>query len=285
MAKFTVYSFVGSQWAGPMHLALAEKGFTDKDYDIKEIDLVAAENFEQEYLDINPNATIPSLTSPSLNKPLIESTDIVRYLDGLKEPRTLVPENAETKRRAQEILDLVHSSEVDTNMILLEARDPAELDEKKAGIWGLFLSNRQRKLDTEHAANPDHPFYGSKAQENGQVNQLYTTELGSAHESFFKNSHKRYEGFAAGTAKLEKLLVLPYAAGDAVTEADLHVVPWLAHAMMGAGTELSEIHNFEPLEKLIQKSAPEFKIGPRTREWWNNISETASFKKVFPNLH
>lgn len=37
-----VYSFVGSQWAGVVHLALAEKGFLQgTDYDIQEVDLGA----------------------------------------------------------------------------------------------------------------------------------------------------------------------------------------------------------------------------------------------------
>ena len=38
-AQFTVYSFVGSQWAGVVHLTLAEKGFAD--YNVKEVDLGA----------------------------------------------------------------------------------------------------------------------------------------------------------------------------------------------------------------------------------------------------
>lgn len=39
LSQFTVYSFVGSQWAGVAHLALAEKGFDREEYDLKEIDL------------------------------------------------------------------------------------------------------------------------------------------------------------------------------------------------------------------------------------------------------
>lgn len=39
LPQFTVYSFVGSQWAGVAHLALAEKGFDREEYDLKEVDL------------------------------------------------------------------------------------------------------------------------------------------------------------------------------------------------------------------------------------------------------
>lgn len=38
--KITVYSFPGSQWAGVVHLTLAEKGFIkDQDYHIKDVDI------------------------------------------------------------------------------------------------------------------------------------------------------------------------------------------------------------------------------------------------------
>ncbi|KAH6890284.1 hypothetical protein B0T10DRAFT_547843 [Thelonectria olida] len=283
--QFTLYSFVGSQWAGTAHLALAEKGFTEADYHLEEIDLVAASNFDPKYLEINPNGTVPSLTSPSLDKPLSESTDILRYLDKLKGGRTLVPEDGETKRRVQLILDLVHSSDVDTNVILLQARDAGELNGKKNSPWKQFVTNRQAKLDKERAAHPEHPFYGPKSDENGHLHNLYTTETGPAHESFFTATQERYRTFAEGMAKLEKLLVLPYAAGDAITEADFHVVPWLAHAMEGAGTEPSDKQNFEPLERLVQKSVPGFQVGPSTKKWWENMNATASFQKVYPVLH
>jgi len=35
----TLYSYVGSQWAGVPHLGLAEKGYDENEYDVKEIDL------------------------------------------------------------------------------------------------------------------------------------------------------------------------------------------------------------------------------------------------------
>jgi len=43
--------------------------------------------------------------------------------------------------------------------------------------------------------------------------------------------------------------------------------------------------DFGPLEALIQKTVPNFKVGPKTREWWSNMSKRESFKKVYPNLH
>jgi glutathione S-transferase len=83
--------------------------------------------------------------------------------------------------------------------------------------------------------------------------------------------------------KLETLLVLPYAAGEQVTHADLHAVPWLAHAM--AGVETKEIGDLSKLEVHIQKSVPAFKFGPKLRKWWENYTSREAFKEVYPELH
>ncbi|KAK5989324.1 hypothetical protein PT974_10839 [Cladobotryum mycophilum] len=284
MAKFTLYSFVGSQWVGVAHLALAEGGFTKDEYDLVEVDLGIADNFSPEYLAINPNGTVPSLTSPDLEKPLSESTDILRYINGFR-GGNLIPKDAAAKAKVQAILDVVHSDEVGTNLILLQFRDAGELEGKKTSPFNDFVSNRQARLVKERAAHPEHPFYGPKSEENGVLHKLYVTDIGDEHHKFFKLTHDMYRDFAQGMEKLDQLLVLPYAAGNNVTEADFHVVPWLSHAMAGAGTDPKDVQNFEVLEKLIQKSVSGFKVGGKTREWWSNISSTKAFKEVFSTLH
>ncbi|KAI8711415.1 GST N-terminal domain-containing protein [Fusarium sp. LHS14.1] len=282
--KLTLYSFVGSQWAGVAHLALAEKGFSADDYEIKEINLAAAENFAPEYLKINPNGTVPSLVSSALEKPLVESMDILRYVDSLGKA-TLVPRDSKMQQKAQQIIDHVHSADVNTNVILFDARDAKEMEAKKASKWKDFLQNRQNRLEHEHKAAPDNAFYSFKREENGAVNRLYAAEIGTDHQQFFEISHHQYRTFASGMNKLEDILVLPFAAGDSLTEADLHVIPWLSHALRGAGTEPTDIHNFGPLEELIRRSDPEFIVGPKIKQWWKTVSGTNSFKKVYPILH
>ena len=180
-------------------------------------------------------------------------------------------------------MDLVHSADVDTNVILLQARDEKELLQRISNM-GSFMSNRQKRLEAEHAANPDHPFYKSKMIENGTVYNFYSN-VGPQHQEFFEATHRGYQRFASGIDRLEKLLVLPYATGNNVTEADFHVVPWLSHAMVAAGTVTTEIQNLSTLESEIQKSVPEFNFGPKIKEWWFNISSTASFRQVFAVLH
>ncbi|KKO99657.1 maleylacetoacetate isomerase [Trichoderma harzianum] len=283
--QFTVYTSAASQWAQVAHLALAQKGVPEDKYDLKEIALMTGGNFDPEYIKVNPNGTVPSITSPSLDKPLIQSLDVLRYIDAFDGESTLVPSDPAVKAKAQPILDLVHSDDASTNTILLLARDDEEMKGKQNSFWKDFVGSRQARLEKEQAADPSHPFYGPKVQENGGLNKFYTTEVGEEHKNFFKNSDDAYRAFAQVLDKLDSLLVLPYAAGDAVTEADFHATVWLAHALFGAGTDATQIQDFSVLEKLIQKSVPSFTIGDKTRQWWASIAATDAFKKVYPTLH
>ncbi|KAI2639943.1 hypothetical protein GGS26DRAFT_587394 [Hypomontagnella submonticulosa] len=282
--KFTLYSFVGAQWVGVAHLGLVEKGFKQDDYEVKEVDLMAAENLNPEYLEINPNGTIPSLTSPSLARPLLESVDILRFLDEAK-GKSLAPKDPASHETMQKIIDLVHSDDVDTNLILLRARDREEMSAKRSGMWNDFVSARQAKLEERKVTHPNHPFYGPKSAENGALYKLYTSPSEDELQSFYETTHDMYRRFAAGLNELDSLLVLPYAVGGQLTEADLHIVPWLSHALWGAGTEPSDIQNFGTLEALVQKTVPDFKVGPKIKEWWSNIAKRQSFKEVYPRPH
>lgn len=194
--------------------------------------------------------------------------------------------------RAQQIIDLVHSAQLDTNILFFRARGAAELDAKKRGWHKAFIDTRQQRLETERAAAAaggdatPHPFYEPKLAENGSLYDVYARPAGhAADDAFFAESSELYQGFAAGMAELETLLVLPYAAGASLSEADLHVIPWLAHAMVAAESNVHRVHDFSTLEKVLAESVPGFKVGPRTQTWWEAVAKEASFQKVFPQLH
>ena len=185
--------------------------------------------------------------------------------------------------KAREIMDLVHSDRVSTNLILLQAQDAEEMRGKQNSMWKDFVVNRQNKLDHYHKQLPDHPFYGPKLEGNTPIYDLYLAEVGPQHEAFHEHTKEMYRAFAEGMAELDKLLVLPYALGDTVSTADLHIVPWLSHAMWGAGGK--DVQDFAPLEKLIGKSVPGFEVGARIKELWSNMSKRKAFQQVFPELH
>lgn len=248
---------------------------------------MGAGNFHPDYVKINKNGTIPSLTSPDLAAPLIESADILEWLNA-KGPSSspsssvdLVPKDEATTQAMKKLIDLVHGQDVSTNIILLEARDGEEMQAKQQSPFNDFVSARQRTLEDLCQRFPEDEFYQSRRAMNGALHQHYVSS--DNHPEFFDSSHADYRGFAAGMDRLESLIVLPYAAGQEVTLADLHIVPWLAHAMWGAGT--TQVDDFAPLEKLIQKTVPAFTVGPKTKQWWANMMQRESFKKVYPHLH
>ncbi|KAL3449890.1 hypothetical protein BJX65DRAFT_305905 [Aspergillus insuetus] len=282
--KLTLYASTASQWTYVPLLGLHEKEYKPDEYVVVDIDLLTAKNFEPDYLQINPNGTIPSMIVPGLSKALVDSVDILEYLDRSRPNASpLIPTDSSSKKRVQQLIEFVHSAQADTNLILLQARSYEELEGKKNSPWMTFLSNRQMVLKKYHAEDPSHPFYERRAARNGALLRLYTSDPSLEHTEFFERTHAQYHDFAAGLDHLDSLLVLPYATGPLITAADLHIVPWLAHAMWGAGGQ--DIHEFEPLEKLIHQSVPGFEVGGRIKEWWANISQRESFKECYPALH
>lgn len=179
----------------------------------------------------------------------------------------------------------MHSSQLDTNILFFHARSVPELDAKKTSWHKPFITVRHERLLAEQRAHQDHPFYASKSAENSPLYDIYQAAPGVADEAFFVESEKLYTGFAEGMEKLEKELVLPYAAGEELTEADFHMVPWLAHGMIAAGSDEERVSDFSTLEAVLGKSAPGFKVGPRTREWWATMGKEKAFQEVFPTLH
>lgn len=226
------------------------------------------------------------MTSEHLEAPLTQSRDILEYLDQLRPGTTkLSAEDPDARAKMEEVMGIVHDDALSTNLILLQARTKEELEAKRAGIWKTFVANRQAQLEKHQAQVPDHPFYPAKLKDNTPLHELYASESvdGPQVEEFFKTTHDGYRNFAAGLDRLDSAIVLPYVAGAQITHADLHVVPWLAHAMWGAGA--TEVNDFGPLETLIGKTVPGFKVGGRIKEWWANMSKRQSFQEVYPNLH
>jgi glutathione S-transferase len=228
---------------------------------------------------------VPSLTSDALLEALNDSADILEYLDSLHPDRSpLFPDDPEQRRRVKDLIVHVHQPQLSTNLILLQARDVAELEAKKASFWNDFIGNRQEKLVRYSASHPEVPLYASRVASNGALYDIYTDkEGGSEREVFFAETLREYEVFAAGLDQLDSMLFLPYAAGDKLTAADLHIAPWLAHALWGAGG--FGIEDLEPLQTLITKSVARFEFGEKTKTWWKNVSATESFRGVYPNLH
>lgn len=149
---------------------------------------VAAENFDPEYLKINPNGTLPSLVVPSLPQPIIDSHLILQYLDQSRtgsESPSLTPPDLANKATMDAIVDLMRSSDAVANLILLRARDEEEYNEKRAGPFAAYIALGQRTLEKYNSAFPNHIFYGPKAKENSVLHRIYMAGPGHERDAFF----------------------------------------------------------------------------------------------------
>jgi hypothetical protein len=189
---------------------------------------------------------------------------------------------SELKEKIDRLIELIHSNQLSTNILLLMARDKSEMSNDGFPRHD-FLKNRQSALEKYQEQVPNHSFYPGKLRENGSIHSVYVTQDEKVHEDFFQSSGAAYEGLLGGLEKLDWMLVLPYAAGESVTAADLHIVPWLSHALMAVGAQ--DMHDLDRLEKLLQKSNPNFKIGENTRKWWSKINDRRAVKDFYPKPH
>jgi len=126
-------------------------------------------------------------------------------------------------------------------------------------------------------------FYAAKREENATLHGIFTSATNAARIAFFEDTAAKYKTFAARLNELERSIRLPYAVGDYVTLADLHIVPSLSHTLFALKT--TDPSDFSKLEGRIQQVVPEFKLGPKIQEWWSNFGKRDSFQKVFSVLH
>lgn len=247
---------------------------------------VKAENFNPEYLKENPNGTVPTLTASHLNKPLVDTRQILEFLD-VSRPSVngpdLTPAGTQDKPAANALIELVHSSDLETSLVLYGCLDNSEIDRVKASPLYAYLAARQTALQKYHSADLANAYYGAKLKENGTLYSLFTDAPSADRDAFFEDTAAKYKKFAAGLNMLERQICLPYATGDHVTLADLHIIPWLSHTLWALGT--IDRSDFSKLEGGIQQTVPDFKIGPKIREWWNNFGKRDSFQEVFKVLH
>ena len=247
---------------------------------------VKAENFDPDYLKINPNGAVPTVTTSALNTPLVDTRPILEYLDHARSATgapSLTPTSDEDKATAQALIDLVHSDSLDTGLFLFGCLDDADVSQIKSCPLFDYLAARQVALKNHLSTDPSSMFYRSRLEENGRLHRIFTDASRSERDEFFRETAARLVKFADSFNMLGRHLRLPYAIGDNVSLADLHIVPWLSHSLWALGT--TDRSDFSKLESRIQRAVPDFRLQPKVREWWTNFSKRDSFQEVFRELH
>lgn len=213
----------------------------------------------------------------------------------------LAPATIEGKAISDQIIKLVHGQDVDANFLLLGARNAQEFAVNKTALPGTFVGNRHKAL-IEHldgvSASSTTAFDGSANPKSSAIQEnlkkWYTDKMASQKlltSAYLDNDGASMEQVIALTnamwasvaqmvsVTLESLIKGPYALGDQVSLADLHIVPWLARVLAIAS---NLVGGKDPLVNLDTVLAPHnAKIGPKLSLLWITFSGRPSFQQVY----
>ncbi|KAJ9108762.1 hypothetical protein QFC21_000082 [Naganishia friedmannii] len=316
--KAILYSWKTSVWASVPLLCLHEKGYSEDEYVIKQVDI----------------STVPTLVVPTIEtvgpetvtryRSLRDTMTIAQFLDQARGANTthttsslpapaLGPATMEGKISSDAMTSLVHLPTVDPNFLYLAARDLNELSSKANSVAGAYVVDRAEALDRYISeaeqqlqqkggefANQDHAKNGSngtgatsfeartvqflkeKKEANDVLYAIYNRQAGKEREQgFFDASTKAWtESLPEVFNKLEQEIKGPYALGDQVSLADLHIISWLARLVQIANGDVSSDAIFA-VEKQMGNG---HHVGEKIKQFWASWIQRESFRKVWVHV-
>ena len=198
----TLYHYANSVCSEKVRLALDEKGLK---WESCEVDLFSGEQFDAEYLKLNPKAVVPTLIHDG--KVLPESTLICEYIDDVY----LLP-----RLKPADLFDLAQMRMY-----------PKAVDEGLHWGVGIFsfvamFADRLRKLNRDELAAR----FASMPDLDRRERQSAIVERGVDAPHVLRS----IAIWESGLAKIEKALAdgRPWIMGDAYTLADLSLTPYVA---------------------------------------------------------
>lgn len=198
------------------------------------------------------------------------------------------------KSKHQDVIVAVHRDNIDPNFSLLSARDQNELDAKRAGVPGIFIRQRQAKLEEVAPKSPEDlkAFYKEKLEFNGFLSSVYAGTLftnlalnkvtdfiteGAGSDATSGWFAKSIQHWADVKTFVETELpgYLPasgFIDGAAPGEADFHVAAWLART---AGVSGASPDNVAPLGEALgitlDPKVVAYFDAWKTRESWKTL--------------
>ncbi|QRV76215.1 glutathione S-transferase [Ceratobasidium sp. AG-Ba] len=269
MSKPTLYVFGGSVWASAPGLALIELKYTPELVEEKVVNLLEGDNFEPEFLRINISATLPTLTTGE--KTYTSTVDCVEWL-------VLHAPTPGVKSAHQDAITAVHRENIDPNFSLLSARTPEELKAKRESVPGLFVRQRQAKLEKLAPQSPEDlkKFYEDKLAFNGFLSSVYADEPAAEVTSgWFDKSNQHWSDVKAFIST-ELATLLPesgFVDGEAPGEADFHIAAWLART---AGVTGAKPDDVSPLGEALGLT-----LDPKIVAYFDAWKARESWKKMY----
>ncbi|KAF7322263.1 hypothetical protein HMN09_00003700 [Mycena chlorophos] len=280
MPSRTLYTFGRSVWAAAAELAAADLGYTENDITYKTLNLMEGGNFSAEFLEKNPNGTLPTLEVDGTTYKT--TAEVISYL------AANAPDGRKVKG-ATSIIDIVHDDKYDPNFALVLSRSEQELNAKRAGL-DFFVSKRQAALDEllPSATGAHKKFLEEKQGVNGgnwlnSSTGLLAVVKGTAPPEHLAGFYAKSQAHFASikTALLEVFpAFLPttgFIGGDVPGEDDFHAGAWLTRIAQTAGATSAE----DGLDKLAAHYHDGAPMPEQIVSYWAAWTVRDSWKKVY----
>ncbi|SJL05637.1 uncharacterized protein ARMOST_08983 [Armillaria ostoyae] len=244
---------------------------------------------------------------------ITESKAIIEFLDKSRSPwsqthttsqapaPSLTPATIAFTETSAEMIELVHTDEVDPNNLrYMNARDTDSL--KSLAREMLPALHTRRDVLSKYISNAD----SGTIQVSEKVTALWKEKKAATEVllGLYKNADvsesaldpeeksKRAEYFEMARCaraslgrtllRLEKDIIGPFALGDQLSIADMHLSAWLVRIVKLAGGAMTD-DGSGAVARLQHHVGTEFKLGQKGRlsEYWEAMKERSSWKKVY----
>ncbi|ODN82170.1 hypothetical protein, variant 1 [Cryptococcus amylolentus CBS 6039] len=275
-----LYEFSGSVWSNAPKIAIEEGGFKKgQDYDYITINLAEGANFDPSYLKINPAGTVPTL--------IVGKDTFTDSISAVAEINKLAPNKPKGKvSGGVSLIEEIHGAAIDPNATLLLATDDKDREVKANGLPKAFLAGRQKALNQFSQSPPAEfkDFLNKKREDNLQLLDFYSgapdEQTRKAHyaqgQQLWSSVGAALQGFVADA--LTKNHQGPYVGGSEPSEADFHLITWLARTITNAGVEPGT--NADDAIKQLQAKTGASSFDDSIKLYWETWTARDSFKNA-----
>lgn len=251
----TLYQYGNSVCAQKVRFTLAEKGL---EYEKREVDLFKSEQYNPEYLKLNPKGVVPTLMHDG--KPVIESTLICEYLDEVFPDPPLMPENpydrGQMRLWSKMVDEGLHDgvSEISFSAMFRQRMKEMTPEEREVRLANVGDPRRRDRFTSTYEQGVESPF---------------VMHAIAAYEKMFKALEEK---LADGRK---------WIFGDRYTLADINLMPYVARlaylGLLDVWTEgfSSEVDTGSREENPSKQKTTE---RPNVNRWWEQVQALPSFK-------
>ncbi|TIB93291.1 hypothetical protein E3Q19_01323 [Wallemia mellicola] len=279
-----------------VRLCMLEKIYESKDLKLIQVDLNMGDNFHPSFLSINPAGTVPLLLVPNAESiqpdrapEFTRIADTKNICNFLATKRRSVPSLIPLPhlvKKSNEIIDYLHSGDLDTNFLMLSATNNNELELNSSRAES-YLISRQTAFDRyRHLCSLDRKnWFELKSQSNLDILNIYRfrslndDQILSNRQDFFKASQKTWSNLKNFLRKVDIELSSndsgPWIFGQDLTLVDLHLAAFLARVI----ADINGNMNDEGIYKLYHIC--NLHLSKSMLLFWRNWLNRQSFRCVY----